>query len=137
MAETREAPDAQQQRLLPIVLGLGAVFVVVQVLVGHSRTPVQALGLTVGAGYLWCALVSLWGRRSAGWLRIGVVAISLAYLGIQLGTVLSSGPNAAGDGTDFEAVATWAPFGLIAPWLLLDEPMYRWGAVIVYYLELL
>lgn len=135
MAETYGIPDAQRQRLLPIVLGLGAVFVVVQVLTGQSRTPVPALA--VGAGYLWCALVAFRGGRSAEWLRIVVTVFAVAYLAIQLGLVLFAGSSAAGNGSDFAVVATWAPFALLGAWLLLDERVNRWGAVIAYYLALL
>jgi diguanylate cyclase (GGDEF)-like protein len=134
MTEMRDGPPAQRRRLLPAILGLGALSALAQALSGYPRSPVQMLGLVAAAGYFWSTLIALRNRQIAAGLRIGVAAVSLTYLGIQLGTVLFSRAIVPGSGSRLEAAVSWAPLALITVWFLFDETPSRRVAVIAYYL---
>ena len=132
----RDGPAGQRRRLLPAILGLGALSTLAQALSGHPRSLVQILAFVAAVGYFWSTLIAFRNRQIAAGLRIGVAAVSLTYLVIQLGTVLFSPAIASTSGSRLEASVSWAPLALITVWFLFDETQSRRVAVIAYYLAL-
>src|SRR5579863_2230195 len=135
MMEARHRdPEAQQRRVVAIVIGLAAFAALVQAVLVQTKPAFEVGMLTMAATCLGSSVAVLRGRHIVAPTRIGIAVLALTYLALQVGTELPSGLGRVRNVAEIAAAMTWAPIPLILAWFLFDRALQRRVVAVAYFL---
>jgi diguanylate cyclase (GGDEF)-like protein len=135
MMEARHRdPEAQQRRVVAIVIGLAAFAALVQAVLVQTKPAFEIGMLTMAATCLGSSVAVLRGRHIVAPTRIGIAVLALTYLALQVGTELPSGSGRVRNVAEIAAAMTWAPIPLILAWFLFDRALQRRVVAVAYFL---